>query len=213
MSINKNEISKSADTNTNKKSEIMMSDLLSAISESEYPQYILEAIEIIRDWIHSAINKPEENENQDIFAEFFGNIDDEAGGVDELFSRLEKLEEYANIVPNSNKNNGKPDTLIISLASSDYDSGLRAAIDYAAVFNRPSCKRVWIISDTFIFDEIVKFIPHVEALSEQEISLRFILVTAWGWVELPLCESSATRKQFLWKPKENTVKQRRKRRQ
>ena len=39
MSINK------ADTNTNEKSEIMISDLLSAISETEYPQYVLEAIE------------------------------------------------------------------------------------------------------------------------------------------------------------------------
>ena len=208
MCMNQNEIQKPGKKSANKNSELMMSDLLSAISESEYPQYILEAVEIIRDWIHNAINKSEENGNvkdNDIFAEFFGEFDDETGNIEELYSRLGNLEEFANIIPNSNKNNDKADTLIISLAASDYDSGLRAAIDYAAVFNRPHCKRVWIISDTFIFDEIIKFVPHVEALSSQGINLRFILVTAWGWVELPLSESSASKNQFLWRTQENKV--------
>ncbi len=220
MCMNKNEIQKpeqkeqkgkSEKKSANKNSELMMSDLLSAISETEYPQYILEAVEIIRDWIHDAITKSEENNNdsKDIFAEFFGELDDEAGSIDELYSKLGSLEEFANIVPNSNKNNDKADTLIISLAASDYDSGLRAAIDYAAVFNRPHCKRVWIVSDTFIFDEIIKFVPHVEALSGQGINLRFILVTAWGWVELPLSESSATKNQFLWRTQENKAKPKR----
>ncbi|MBQ6435668.1 MAG: hypothetical protein IJM82_00225 [Synergistaceae bacterium] len=208
MNTNQDEIQRSA---ANKKPEIMMSDLLSAISESEYPQYILEAVEIIRNWIHDAISKPDEEketENTDIFAEFFGYMDDdESGDLNELFSKLGKLEEFANIVPSQNQDDSKPETLIVSLANADCESGLRSAIDYAAIFNRPNCKRVWIISDTFIFDEIIKFVPHVEALLEQGISLRFILVTAWGWVELPLSEKAATKNQFLWKTLEKNSKQ------
>ena len=42
------------------------------------------------------------------------------------------------------------------------------------------------MSDTFIFDDVVRYAAHVDALTEQGVTLRFILVTPWGWVELPL---------------------------
>ena len=212
MDMKKNGLSRS-DTNNKKlmSQQVMMSDLLSAISETEYPQYILEAIEIIRNWIHDVINKVQDSETSDIFNEFFGDVEEEEPNeFDDLFARLRGLEEFADVVPNSGKGSGKPDTLIISLGSGDYESGVRAAIDHAAVFNRPHCKRVWIISDNFIFGDTVKFIPHVDALAEQGITLRFILVTAWGWVELPLSEASATKNQFLWKTSKQDIKRRKK---
>ena len=102
-------------------------------------------------------------------------------------------------MPNSKSSEGKADAVIVSIAPPDYESGLRMAIDYAAVFNRPTCKRVWIISDTFIFDDVVKFSAHVDALSEQGITLRYILVTPWGWVELPLSGMTAAKHSFLWR--------------
>ena len=194
--------------------EMMMSEFLSAISETEYPSYILEAVRIVREWMNEAINKEEKEESElhDVFAEFFGNdFEDEAGNLDDLYRRLSTIEEFADLIPGSKKSDGKSDTIIISLAPPDYEGGLRAAIDHAAIFNRGKCRRVWIISDTFVLDEVVRFIPHVDALAEQNISLRFLLVTPWGWVELPLSGATASKQQFLWKSEAMTTKRRKKR--
>mgnify|MGYP006916024691 CR=1 FL=1 len=220
MCINHNELPKQETGNDqqNKQPEIMISDLLTAISENEYPQYILEAIEKVRAWINTALNRVtrEDDENTDTFTEFFGDeFDDEEGGIEELFKELKSLAQYADVIPGGNKaSNNKEDTIIVSLAPPDYDSGLRAAIDCAAVFHRPHCKRVWLLSDTFIFNEIIKYIPHVDALNEQGITLRFILITPWGWVELPLSEMTVNKRQFLWRTEnikaENKIKRRRK---
>ncbi len=182
-----------------KEESITINELLSAISESEYPEYILEAISRIQEWMGEMIEKSDDD-NDDIFSEIFGeNFEDDPRGIDTLFERLEDLEEYADVVPNSKSSEGKADAVIVSIAPPDYESGLRMAIDYAAVFNRPTCKRVWIISDTFIFDDVVKFSAHVDALSEQGITLRYILVTPWGWVELPLSGMTAAKHSFLWR--------------
>ncbi|MBQ9904151.1 MAG: hypothetical protein IJM47_05115 [Synergistaceae bacterium] len=182
-----------------KEESITINELLSAISESEYPEYILEAISRIQEWMGEMIEKSDDD-NDDIFSEIFGeNFEDDPRGIDTLFERLEDLGEYADVVPNSKSSEGKADAVIVSIAPSDYESGLRMAIDYAAVFNRPTCKRVWIISDTFIFDDVVKFSAHVDALSEQGITLRYILVTPWGWVELPLSGMTAAKHSFLWR--------------
>lgn len=175
-------------------------ELLSAISESEYPQYMLDAVNIVREWMSEAAENDSADDDDDIFSAIFGEgFDDGTGGIESLIERLESLRENADILPNSRQPEGKPDAIIVSITPPDYESGLRAAIDYAAVFNRGKCRRVWIISDTFILDEVMKFSPHVDALAEQGITLRYILVTPWGWVELPLSGNTATRHSFLWR--------------
>jgi hypothetical protein len=60
-----------------------------------------------------------------------------------------------------------------------------------------------VVSDTFIFGDTIHYAAHVDALAEQGIVLRFILVTPWGWVEIPLSSNIASSQQFLWR---NTMK-------
>ncbi len=191
-------------------SEIMMSDFLSAMSESEYPQYILDAISRVQEWMKD-VTEDDDDSDDDIFSAIFGeNYDEGNTGVEALIERLDDIGEYADIIPNSRTPEGKSDALIISITPPEYESGLRSAIDYAAVFNRSTCKRVWIISDTFILDDVMKFSPHVDALSEQGITMRYILVTPWGWVELPLSGNTASKHAFLWRndnaPGEKTIR-------
>ena len=205
--MEQNEIPKSGTggkkINRKQQPEMMMSEFLSAISETEYPEYILEAVKIVREWMNDAINNKKENEDSelhDMLAEFFGHeFEDESGNLDDLYRRLSAIEDFADLIPSSKKSDGKSDKIIISLAPPDYEGGLRAAIDHAAIFSRGKCRRVWIISDSFVLEEVVRFIPHVDALAEQEISLRFLLVTPWGWVELPLSGATASKQQFLWR--------------
>lgn len=180
--------------------EMTVGELLSAISENEYPQYILDAVNIVREWMNEVAEDDGDSYEDDIFASIFGeNYDDGARGIESLIERLESIKEHADILPNAAQPEGKSDAVIVSITPPDYESGLRMAIDYAAVFNRNKCKRVWIISDTFIFDEVIKFSPHVDALAEQGITLRYILVTPWGWVELPLSGKTVSRHSFLWR--------------
>lgn len=194
-----------------KKSEqkVMVSDILNAISESEYPDYILDAVEQVQEWMQEMIKPETEQKGEaDIFSMLWSLDEDEEDSIHGLISRLDNLKEYADVIPNSDMPDGKPDTVIVSITPPDYESGLRTAIDYAAVFNRQTCKRVWIISDAFIFDDVVKYSAHVDALSEQGITMRYILVTPWGWVELPLSGNMAMKQSFLFQTEE--TKRRRK---
>ena len=183
-----------------------VNELLSAISETEYPQYILDAVGKVQEWMHDMTTKPEEDLSGegDMFASFLGEaFGEESFGLEGLFERLRSIEEFADVVPNPRAPDGKPDTVIISITPPEYDSGIRAAIDYAAVFNRTKCRRVWIISDSFVFDEVARYVAHVDALAEQGIMLRYILVTPWGWVEMPLSGSTVSKYQFLWRTQES----------
>ena len=181
--------------------EITISELLSDATEREYPQYILDAISRVQEWMRDVTDGDDDDDSgDDIFSAIFGeNYDDGNAGIEALIERLDGLGEYADVIPCAKTPEGKSDAVIISITPPDLESGLRSAIDYAAVFNRNTCKRVWIISDIFILDDVMKFSPHVDALSEQGITLRYILVTPWGWVELPLSGSTATKHAFLWR--------------
>lgn len=179
--------------------EIMMSELLSAISESEYPQYILDAVATVQEWMYDMTENGNASDDADIFQSFAGENYEDGVGIESLIERLDDISECADILPNSKAPEGMPDVIILSVAAPEYECGLRAAIDYAAVFGRKTCRRVWVISDAYILDEIMKYSPHVDALSEQGISLRYILVTPWGWVELPLSGKADSKRAFFWR--------------
>ena len=176
--------------------DLTINELLSAISETEYPQDILDALSRIQDWMNETISA--HDPGADPLSALFDYEEGEPN-VESLFDRLERLEEYVDLIPNTRRPDGKPDVIIVSFTPPDYESGLRMAIDYAALFNRDNCRRVWVLSDTFIFDDVVRYSAHVDALASQGIVLRFILVTPWGWVELPLSGATASNQQFMWR--------------
>ncbi|MBQ9581746.1 MAG: hypothetical protein IJR21_05180 [Synergistaceae bacterium] len=237
--------------------DMTVNSFLDAISEIEYPKYILEAIDAIQEWLRGlAVNieeesalddepelKPEaeaenldldfdfdidedenENENDDDesgendfehdeeFMEFlkhvFGNDESESSEMEEsleaLFERIDAIDENVDVIPNTHKPAGNKDAMIINILSPESDGGLRTAIDYAGVFNRKKCERVWILSDSFVFDDAAHFTGHITALEKQGITVRFILVNPWGWVELPLSRASAQRKQMVWRGDNNS---------
>ena len=188
-----------------KTDNVTVNDFLSVISETEYPQYILEAIGQVQEWMQEVTEKPEEPvEEADLFNSIFGSMfGEEDSEIARLYERLKSIENFADIIPNPAALEGKPDTLIISINPPDCDTGIRTAIDYAAVFSRNKCKRVWIVSDTFVLEEVMRFVPHVDALASQGIMLRYILVTPWGWVEMPLSGTTASKHKFLWHSKQD----------
>ena len=145
------------------KKELTVKDLLSAISETEYPQYVLEALSRIQRWMLDTLNVPAEQGMDPVTAMFedSGEVD-----IESLFERLESLEQYVDLIPNTRRPEGRADVVVVSINPPDYESGVRTAIDYAALFNRSRCKRVWIISDTFIFEDTMRYAAHVDALAK-----------------------------------------------
>ncbi|NLL36110.1 MAG: hypothetical protein GX256_01155 [Fretibacterium sp.] len=176
--------------------ELTIKELLSAISETEYPQYILDALARVQSWMLAALNAPADRGMDPITAMFedVGEMD-----IDRLFESLEPFEPYVDIIPNIQRPEGRADAIVVSVNPPDYESGIRTAIDYAALFNRSKCKRIWVVSDSFIFGDSLRYAAHVDALAEQGIILRFVLVTPWGWVEIPLSSATASSQQFLWR--------------
>jgi hypothetical protein len=177
--------------------ELTVKELLSAISETEYPQYILDAISRIQAWLLDTVNAPTDRGMDAVTAMF----EDDGSDMDmeKLFADLESLEQYVDLIPNTRRPEGRPDVVVVSINPPDYECGVRTALDYAAFFNRKQSKRVWVISDTFIFWDTIRYAAHVDALLEQGVALRFILVTPWGWVEIPLNGEVASNRHFLWR--------------
>ena len=75
--MNQNEISNSKSETGGKKitkkqqqPEMMMSELLSAISETEYPAYILEAAKIVQEWMNDAVNRNKHDADLIFFRNF-----------------------------------------------------------------------------------------------------------------------------------------------
>lgn len=238
------------DFNFNFNDEMTVNGFLNAISEIEYPQYLLDAVSTVQEWLRDLTvgvddeidneidnenevdneieinneNEFDDNDDEDVKigfededievevelegdpVEFLRKIfdDDDFEEIDidekmtELFKKIDEIDDKVDVLPNTHKPVGNKDAIVISVLASECEGGLRMAIDYAAVFNRKKCKRIWIISDTFIFDEAARFAEHIDALEKQGISMRFILVNPWGWVELPLSRASAAKKQFTW---------------
>lgn len=227
--------------------DMTVNSFLDAISEIEYPKYILEAIDVIQEWLRGlAVNIEEESalddepelkpeaeaknldldldiddkddededdfEHDEEFMEFlkhvFGSDESESSEMEEsleaLFERIDAIDENVDVIPNTHKPAGNKDAMIINILSPESDGGLRTAIDYAGVFNRKKCERVWILSDSFVFDDAAHFTGHITALEKQGINIRFILVNPWGWVELPLSRASAQRKQMVWRGDNNS---------
>ncbi|GHV49372.1 hypothetical protein FACS1894204_13790 [Synergistales bacterium] len=176
--------------------EITVNELLSAISETEYPSYIIDAIAKIQAWLLDTVNAPSDKGMDPVTAMFESEGSDM--DLERLFTDMESLEEYVDIIPNTKRPHGRPDAVVVSIDPPDYESGVRTAIDYAALFNRANCKRVWVLSDTFAFWDTVHYAAHVNALAEQGVTVRYILITPYGWVEMPLSDSSSSNRSLLW---------------
>jgi hypothetical protein len=176
--------------------DLTVKEFLSAITEAEYPRYILDAISRIQAWMLDTVSAPADQGMDPVTAMF------EDGGemdMEKLFTDLESLERYVDLIPNTRRPEGRADVLVVSVNATDFECGVRTAIDYAALFNRKNCRRVWVVSDTFVFGDTIHYAAHVNALAEQGIVLRFVLVTPWGWVEIPLSGEAASTRQFPWR--------------
>ena len=174
----------------------VVGDLLQSIQGESMPAFIEEIAREVQTWLGSAISG-------DFLLE-----SDEPGSVSErqlqvdleyLFSRMEWVAPYADAIPAMRELSGHEDVVVFSVGSIILDDAFRMLVDHAALFARDTCKRVWLISDTWVIGDVALYTPHIYALRAQGIELHFILVTPWGWSAVPWEEPTERGQRLLWK--------------
>lgn len=172
-------------------------EILSAMNGTECPGYILKIVSQLQQWMEESLLSENPDQSGDPLSALFENsmeIDSER-----LFSRLDWVDDYADLIPNLRRPSGHEDAVILNAGPADFEDSLRMAIDYASLFNRGLCRRVWFISDTFIIGDVYRYMSHIRALGQHGVAFRFLLVTPWGWTEIPLASESFAGNRTAWK--------------
>ncbi|MDR1138064.1 MAG: hypothetical protein LBK91_07055 [Synergistaceae bacterium] len=168
----------------------MVGDLLDAMSGSNVPNYVTTVIQEIQTWLSSVVSE-----------EYILDSADVASGehplsadLDYLFSRVEWVSAYADIIPILKGAPKMEDVLVLSVGPIILDEGLRMMVDHAALFAGEVCKRVWFVSDTWVIGDVLTYVPHLRALRGRGIEIRFMLVTPWSYCEIPWNNVTGERK-------------------
>lgn len=160
-------------------------DVLNAMSGSDSartPDYVLRIAQIVQTWLAGAASEEMRTDLADVAS---GAERGYVSDLDCLFGQMEWAAQYADVVPAMQDAGHKEDAVILSVGPIVLDEGMRMLVDHAALFAAGACKRVWLVSDTWIIADIFSYMPHLHALAERGIEVRFILVTPWGSSEIP----------------------------
>lgn len=158
-------------------------DVLGAMSAPRIPEYVARVAQEVRMWLASAVS-----EEYPLAPIDYPPLDSDRAGpaeLDYLMERLEWAAAYADLLPTSKGMGGHEDAIVLSLGPILLDEGLRLVVDHVALFARETCRRVWVISDTWVIGDILAYMPHVSALRAHGAEIRFLLVTPWGYSEIP----------------------------
>ena len=173
-------------------------EVLRAMTGEDFPPALVQLVQEIQSWMVCAL-KGEGPLYSD--EEFLYGYDERrfSGDPDSILSRLSWVEPFADLLPNYGKMPKNRDAVVLCLGPMDFDEGMRMAVDHATLFARGLCRRVWLICDSWLAEDVVRYLPHVRALSEQGIALRVILLSPWGWVEIPIRKDPGVVAPLNWK--------------
>ncbi len=173
------------DDNFDKFEPLTAASLMRSIYAPDYPPHIRRLLEQIKGWL------PRTYRIDDVDLPYWEAVRDDP---DRFFSKLDWLESEAALLPALTPPPAQPEAVVLCLGEADLTGAMRLAVDYSLIFSKNMCRRVWIVSDCWIPFDVLEYSDHIRAMSEQGISLRFLIVSLWGWVEMPI--SSIGQKQF-----------------
>lgn len=171
-------------------------EILSAMAGTEYPKYIQRLVAQLQQWMDESMASEATEQDGDPMSSLFDSVMEVDG--ERLFTQLEWVDEYADLLPNLKRPSGHEDVIVLNVGPTDFEDSLRMAIDYASLFNRKLCRRVWMVSDTFIIGDIYRYLSHIRALGAQGVVFRFLHITPWGWAEIPLAADGSASNRISW---------------
>nr|WP_321499582.1 hypothetical protein [uncultured Dethiosulfovibrio sp.] len=159
-------------------------DVLKAMSKPHYPEYILKSVEQVGNWMRECLVSSDRSE-EDFRADY-----------DKLYGQLEWMKDHVDFLGEDDEEKAglASEAVVISLDVGIQEEAVRMAIDHAAIFNPGRCRRIWMISDSWVPGEVFRYGRHIKALEERGVSFRFILVTPGGWTEIPLFDDGRSRR-------------------
>jgi hypothetical protein len=162
----------------------------------QYPDWLVRALVQTQEWMQSALKGDNPPDHEEYWAG--GNRPLEAD-PEALFEGMEWACEYADLLPADRDVGGKEDALVVTVGPYILDEGFRMAVDHAALFARGSCKRIWLVSDNWLMGDFVYYLSHLKALVRLGVEIRLILVTPWGWTEIPISRALSGAGRMYWK--------------
>ena len=160
----------------------MVGDVLEAMSGSRIPNYIVRIVQDVQTWLAGAVNDENLADPADVM---MGAERPLSADLEYLFNQLEWASVHADLIPVMKETGRHKDAVILSVGPIILDEGLRMMVDHAALFAADVCKQVWLISDTWIMGDILSYVPHLKALRDRGVQIHFLLVTPWGYSEIP----------------------------
>ena len=156
----------------------MVGDLLDAMSDEHIPNYVTMIIQEVQVWLAAGIS-------QEYAADTAPDERDMTADLDYLLSQIDWAGTYADILPSLKNPSKQEDAVVMSVGPVILDEGLRMLVDHAALFASGVCRRVWVISDTWVIGDVISYVPHLKALRERGVKIHFLLVTPWNFIEIP----------------------------
>lgn len=167
-------------------------DLLRSLSDEDYPIYILKLLNQVKGWLTQSFHI--DGYDQSVSYDILLREDPEA-----LYGQLKWLEAKVTLLPAMSRPAVHPEAVVLGLGEINQDDIMRDAVDYSLIFSRGECRRVWVISDCWIPFDVLPYAAHLQAMLNASISFRFLMITPWGWVELPITSRlSPGLKRFLF---------------
>jgi hypothetical protein len=160
----------------------MVGDLLDAMSGAHVPNYVMMVMQEVQAWLASVVSDDCVMGSAELTTNGEHAL---SGDLEYLFSQVEWAASYADVLPAARGEPSHEDALILSVGPIILDEGLRMLVDHAALFARGVCRRIWMVSDTWIIGDVLPYTPHIKALRERGIQTRFMLVTPWNCSEIP----------------------------
>ncbi len=158
-------------------------DVINAMTGAVYPWYIGRILNQIQKWLSSALAGESPFDQDDLL----GWGSDRPVPLDQelLMNELEWVTPIVDLIPSARFVGTREEAIVLSFGPIILDEGLRMAIDHGALFARGQCKRIWVISDSWIIADIAAYKDHLKAMRDMGVDMRFMLVTPWGWTEVP----------------------------
>ncbi|MGI6075506.1 MAG: hypothetical protein ACOYD9_03980 [Pyramidobacter sp.] len=150
--------------------------LMRSINRPDYPDYITRLLAQVKGWLTKTFVI------DGVELPYWEALDDDP---EALYEELSWIESQAALLPSAVPPEPMPEAVVLYLGEADLRDAMRLAVDYSLIFSKNRCRRVWIVSDCWIPFDIYEYADHIKAMAEKGVTLRFLVVTPWGWVELP----------------------------
>lgn len=156
---------------------LTVSSLMRNLLNPDYPPHIIKLLNHVKGWLTKSFRL------DGLDMPYWEAIREDP---DMFFGELSWIESQAALLPAMTPPSPQAEVVVLYLGEVDLTDAMRLAVDYSLIFSHNVCRRVWIVSDCWIPFDVLEYSDHIKAMAEHGISLRFLVVTPWGWVELPI---------------------------